>query len=182
MTRNNKIEIYINLLEEGIAVRRPAMAEVINESLCKILPIPNYNPDDEKWEFPPGTLVQYETFTTNDKQNILIAVAPDRIKILEKIIKYQNLSDADFQSILSFPWDFTSTPATLSSKDIKHALGLYIEHKITATEIGEWANFLECREDVNCEELASKIISELANPEIYTPITPERAKLLFLKF
>ena len=50
--------IYIRLLDEGTEVFRPTSAEPAGDGLFKVLPTSNYNPQDEKWEFVPGSLVK----------------------------------------------------------------------------------------------------------------------------
>ncbi len=47
--------IYIALLDEGAEVWRPAEAEALPGGLFRILgPVP----EEENWEFPPGSLVR----------------------------------------------------------------------------------------------------------------------------
>lgn len=50
--------IYIRLLEEGTEVWRPTEAEELRDGLFKLLPTPNYDPEDEHWEFGPGSVVR----------------------------------------------------------------------------------------------------------------------------
>jgi hypothetical protein len=52
--------IYIRLLDEGTEVFRPTKADDLGDGVFKVLPSPDYNPQDEKWEFVPGTLVRCE--------------------------------------------------------------------------------------------------------------------------
>jgi hypothetical protein len=53
----NKIKIYIPLLDEGIKVSRPTLAEEVGQGRYKVLPTDDYDPEDEVWEFPPGSIV-----------------------------------------------------------------------------------------------------------------------------
>ncbi len=57
---NKQATIYIALLNEGTAVYRPTLANRIKDNIFEVLPTPNYDPDDEEWEFPPGSLVKCE--------------------------------------------------------------------------------------------------------------------------
>jgi len=50
--------IYIRLLDEGTEVFRPTEAEELAGGLFMLLPTPDYDPDDEHWEFGPGSLVR----------------------------------------------------------------------------------------------------------------------------
>jgi hypothetical protein len=55
------ITIYVRLLDEGTDCWRPTQAELMSEGVFRLLPTTNYDPDDELWEFPPGTLVRCQT-------------------------------------------------------------------------------------------------------------------------
>jgi len=50
--------IYIRLIDEGTEVFRPTEAEELANGLFKLLPSPDYDPDDEQWEFGPGSIVR----------------------------------------------------------------------------------------------------------------------------
>jgi len=55
------IPIYVRLLDEGTECSRPTQAERIGNDLFKLLPTPDYNSEDEHWEFPPGSIVRAVT-------------------------------------------------------------------------------------------------------------------------
>jgi hypothetical protein len=65
--------IYIRLFDEGTDVLRPTEAEELANGLFKVMPTPGYDPNDEKWEFSPGSIVRGVTRKLND-QDVLIAV------------------------------------------------------------------------------------------------------------
>jgi hypothetical protein len=52
------VEICVDLLEEGTPCSRPTHALVLENGLLKLLPTENYDPDDEHWEFSPGSAVR----------------------------------------------------------------------------------------------------------------------------
>lgn len=56
-----RIRIYIRLLSEGTEVSRPAEAADLGNGLFQIVAAPDYNSQDETWEFPPGSIVRSET-------------------------------------------------------------------------------------------------------------------------
>jgi hypothetical protein len=72
--------IYIPLLDEGTDVWRPAPAWNVGGNVYIVLRPDDYDPDDEHWEFPPGsTVICEERF--NDDGAFLAAVRatrPDR--------------------------------------------------------------------------------------------------------
>lgn len=57
---SKKSVIYIPLLDEGVPVARPTLGERIKDNIFKVLPTENYDPDDETWMYPPGSVVQCE--------------------------------------------------------------------------------------------------------------------------
>ena len=67
-----KVTIYIPLLEEGVKVSRPTLAEDLGNKLFKVLPTDDYNPEDEVWKYPPGSIVTCEK-EVRDGETILIA-------------------------------------------------------------------------------------------------------------
>jgi len=71
--------IYIRLLEEGTEVFRPTSAEPLEGGLLKVLSTPDYDPEDERWEFVPGTVVKGEKREL-DGEEVLIAVDVNRDK------------------------------------------------------------------------------------------------------
>ena len=68
--------IYIRLLDEGTDVLRPAEAEELGNGLFKLRPTPDYDPDDEKWEFIPGSIVR-GVLQKLEEQAVLVAVDTD---------------------------------------------------------------------------------------------------------
>jgi hypothetical protein len=65
--------IYIRLLDEGTDVLRPTEAEKLANGFFKVMPTPRYNPDDEKWEFIPGSVVR-GVIRNMKGQDVLVAV------------------------------------------------------------------------------------------------------------
>jgi hypothetical protein len=68
--------IYIRLLDEGTEVFRPTSAEPLGQGVFKVLPTSNYNPQDEKWEFPPGSLVECEKRKLEGDEALVAVKAP----------------------------------------------------------------------------------------------------------
>jgi hypothetical protein len=52
--------VYVRLLGEGTVVFRPALAEFLGPQKARLIAPPSYDPDDEDWEFKPGSVVQVE--------------------------------------------------------------------------------------------------------------------------
>jgi len=69
------VEIYIRLLGEGTECLRPTKALDLGNGLFKMLPISNYEPAEEVWEFPPDSIVRSVVWRSEGKE-FLLAVAP----------------------------------------------------------------------------------------------------------
>lgn len=69
MDSNTKKIIYIRLLDEGTDVFRPTEVLDLGEGLFRVLPTADYDPEDEKWEFPPGSIVRAEKFQDRDGEH-----------------------------------------------------------------------------------------------------------------
>jgi hypothetical protein len=67
-------EIYVILLEEGTSTMRPTEAEDLGDGLFRLLPTPDYDPEDEVWEFEPQTIVYGQDSVTSDGERILKAI------------------------------------------------------------------------------------------------------------
>ena len=65
--------IYIPLLEEGKPTLRGTQGVILGEGCYKVLPTPSYDPEDEIWEFPPGSVVRCDLETGYREKKILVA-------------------------------------------------------------------------------------------------------------
>ena len=65
--------IYLQLLGEGTTVYRPVPASKLSEGLYKISENEIFDPDDEEWEFLPGTVVKVEQRIL-EGETVLVAV------------------------------------------------------------------------------------------------------------
>lgn len=50
--------VYVELLDEGTKVVRPTQARVLSNNVYQLRATPDYDPNDEHWEFLPGTIVR----------------------------------------------------------------------------------------------------------------------------
>lgn len=71
MDRLKKMKtIYVQLLNEGSEVYRPVLSKKINDFLYELLDN-NYDPEDEEWEFLPGTIVVVEEKILSGKKELV---------------------------------------------------------------------------------------------------------------
>ena len=66
--------VYVRLLGEGTVVFRPAPATPMGPDTVKLLAPDDYDPEDEDWEFKPGSLVRVEPRTLSGDE-VYVAVA-----------------------------------------------------------------------------------------------------------
>ncbi len=64
--------VYVPLLNEGTSVLRPTHGVKLGDNVYRVLPTRDYDPDDEEWEFPPGSVVECIQ-ETRDGREILVA-------------------------------------------------------------------------------------------------------------
>ena len=50
--------VYVELLDEGVFVMRPAPGKWVGGNVYRLLPTPDYDEDLETWKFPPGSEVE----------------------------------------------------------------------------------------------------------------------------
>jgi hypothetical protein len=62
--------VYVALLDEGTNVWRPAPARKVADSTYEILRPADYHPDEERWEFPPGSIVHVELRRTSEGERM----------------------------------------------------------------------------------------------------------------
>lgn len=96
--------------------------------------------------------------------------ADDRREALRRLITVQEpVADAS-RRLRTFPWDSDTELVVLTRRDLLHILDLYLRRDLDESEMEQWAEALECRDDVGYEIQAEanlkKIIFELANPAL----------------
>lgn len=64
--------IYIPLLNEGVPVFRTTKGVEKSDGTYEVLKTDDYDPDDEEWEFEPGSIVKCE-MEIRDGEKVLVA-------------------------------------------------------------------------------------------------------------
>lgn len=73
MNKDNIIEVYVSLREEGTDTIRKTQAINLGKGLYKLLPTPWYDPEDEVWEFLPDTIVRIKKANDFHGDEVLLA-------------------------------------------------------------------------------------------------------------
>jgi len=88
-----------------------------------------------------------------------------RIEALRQIVRFGENRDLAYVALARFPFDRDVELLEVSKLDLILALNMFLANEITADDLEMWANFIECREDLNYEEIEDYIYA-LANPEL----------------
>jgi len=99
----------------------------------------------------------------------------NRKDILTDLICF-NGNLTELQSELSqYSWDVEEPTLIISKADFSTVIKKCVDEKIIFDELENWANAIECRDDLDFEvEEMQEIIFELASPEINGEITKQR--------
>src|SRR5437899_3333765 len=101
----------------------------------------------------------------------------DRAAALAALVRMEGSVTEAVARLQALPWDSESKLVTAASKDFVRALRRYCLGEVAATEIENWANALECREDLGFTSgLLRELLHELANPLLTQPLSQARAK------
>jgi len=109
-----------------------------------------------------------------------------RQQVLQALVTFSQPLEVLAQALKQFKWDYESEPVIIEPFHLVSVLNRFLSHQLEAQQIENWANLIECREDLDYEsanqEQLEQVIYELANPEIEGPLTIERCQQIFLRF
>lgn len=78
MVEEKTVKIYVTLLEEGTDTIRGTQAIDLGNGTYQLLPTDHYDPEDEIWEFLPGSIVKCKL--GRDRQGNDLLVAYEQVK------------------------------------------------------------------------------------------------------
>ena len=104
----------------------------------------------------------------------------DRAWLIAELLRCERPVPDVLTGLVDYGWDSDEPLAELKPSHIRHALHRYISGELSAQQVEEWANAIECREDIAYEpsSMEGDTIFELANPELTSQLNPTRAKEL----
>lgn len=100
-----------------------------------------------------------------------------RKKILQDLVEFRKQPSEMRTALATFEWDFDEELIQMERQHIVVALQRYISGEISSEDIEDWANLIECRDDVNYAEVA-EVLHILATPAITHKLTPSVAASL----
>ena len=101
-----------------------------------------------------------------------------RAEILQELVCYERPSEPLLDELRAFGWDWEGEPLLILKKgDLLRVIDRFLSGGITAAQLQQWAENLECREDMAFdpaeEELLDDVFFRLATPFINEPLTRE---------
>jgi hypothetical protein len=106
----------------------------------------------------------------------------DRLKAVQSLIELSHSLDSVAEQIRGFKWDYEGKPVELTSCHLMKILNAFLDKKMSAADVEQWANLVEGREDISfessSEEWIGQVIHELANPYLTQPLNENRVREL----
>jgi hypothetical protein len=98
----------------------------------------------------------------------------NRQAVLSSLIQFSESVTRLKVALESFPWDADNPIITLTRRDVVAVLERFVAGEFDANALEEWANLVECREDIEFEPDHAPVISDaifqLANPALCGPL------------
>lgn len=105
-----------------------------------------------------------------------------KIDILLNLINFTKDISAIKRDLAKIGFDSESELVTITQNTIANILNRVVDKEISYDLLEEWANLIECREDIGYEdEILQEIIFELANPCLYGKIDKEKIYMILDK-
>jgi hypothetical protein len=105
---------------------------------------------------------------------------PPREQLLQQLAEYRLPIEPTLAALREYPWDSDVPLFTVTREHIRTMLRRYLSGELTADQLTDWADLLECRDDITYEpasyEPLRQVIFELANPNLNAEISPEVAR------
>lgn len=112
--------------------------------------------------------------------NQLQAPQKERSQLLQSLLKLDRPLDQILPPLNQFGWDSDEELATLHPQHLISILNRYLSGELSPVEVENWANAIECREDLAWEKefsaSVSALIQELANPLLTRPLSEDTAR------
>jgi hypothetical protein len=103
-----------------------------------------------------------------------------RNEVLRALIDHRIPIEPVLAELEAFGWDSEQDLAILEREDILNVLRHCLDGEFTSEQVVDWADLLECREDVGFQEGQKQVFSHaiflLANPNINGDVTLDLAR------
>jgi hypothetical protein len=98
--------------------------------------------------------------------------------LVDLIHKRQDMSVL-IQELSIYPWDCDEPLVIMKRDDILNILNTYVSGDLSSDELENWANAIECREDIGFEDdTIEDIVNRIANPVLYGTNSIDKIKAI----
>jgi hypothetical protein len=97
-----------------------------------------------------------------------------RALLLRQLIEYEKPIGKTVAELSRFEWDVTEPVAFITPHDVMRILERHLHQELTSSQLTDWADLVECREDVGYSshaEVLSDVVFRLANPNLRDEVT-----------
>jgi len=98
------------------------------------------------------------------------------------LVAYELPIEPVLADLRSFGWDASEPLVLLTREDIVRVLDRYLAGELTAEQVTDWADRVECREDIGFsggdEDVLADAVFRLANPSLRDELTPELGQII----
>lgn len=109
-----------------------------------------------------------------------------RQEYLNALVNFDQPLSTILPILKTFPWDSSEAIITLKKEHLLQILDRYLHNALSATDLENWADAIECREDIayetDYEAIINDIIFYLANPTLNDPISPKMIEQYISQF
>ena len=106
----------------------------------------------------------------------------ERFDVLRNLVAFNKPLSVLADSLSKFDWDYEGQPLIVMASQVREVLTRFLAGEYSAQELEDWANLIECREDLEFEEKKHEEIANviycLANPVLEGEITADSCKAL----
>lgn len=98
-------------------------------------------------------------------------------ELVERLVRFDAPPAPTLTALQEFGWDYDEPLVTLDASAVRSVLQRYLSGRLTAGDVEDWADAIECRDDVDYSSFRD-IVHELANPLLTRALTPTTAQEL----
>lgn len=100
-----------------------------------------------------------------------------RQEYLNALVNFDQPLSTILPILKTFSWDSSEAIITLKKEHLIDVLDRYLNNALSVTDLENWADAIECREDIayetDYEAIINDIIFDLANPTLNDPLSPK---------
>ena len=106
-------------------------------------------------------------------------MARPRTDLLRNLADYTLPIEPTLGELREYGWDATTPLFTITRQHVLGVLARYLSGELTSEQVTDWADLVECRDDLDYEHgfenQIKRAVFELANPNLTQAVTPKLA-------